>query len=120
MSKPIYKIMFFNNDEVYEVYAKQFVESDMFGFIEIEGFLFGERTSLVIDPTEEQLALEFKGVQKTYIPAHAIIRIDQVDKKGVAKISEAKGGSNVSRLPFTADHRTDKLLVIHHVWSVNG
>ena len=43
------------------------------------------------DPQEERLKREFEGVQQTYIPMHSVLRIDQVEKQGVAKISTVEG-----------------------------
>ena len=34
-------------------------QSDMYGFIVIENIVFGENTSVVVDPTEEKLKTEF-------------------------------------------------------------
>jgi hypothetical protein len=73
----------------------------MFGFIEVEELIFGEKTSVVVDPTEENLKTEFEGVKRTYIPMHSIIRIDEVEKEGSAKISEgSENGSNVMPFPI--------------------
>jgi len=80
--------MFHNQGKVYEIYAQNVHHSAMFGFIEVEKLLFGEKTSVVVDPTEENLKNEFNGVERTYIPMHSIIRIDEVEKQGTAKISE--------------------------------
>jgi hypothetical protein len=77
--KPIYKIVFHNQDKIYEVYAKSVHQGGLFGFIEIEQLIFGEKTSLVVDPSEENLKTEFSGVNRTYIPIHSIIRIDEVN-----------------------------------------
>jgi len=82
----IYKILFHNQGKVYEIYAKNVHHSAMFGFIEIEKLLFGEKTSVVIDPAEENLKNEFNDVERTYIPMHSIIRIDEVKRQGTAKI----------------------------------
>jgi hypothetical protein len=84
--KKIYKIIFNSQGKVFEIYAKQIVSGEMYGFVEVQGLLFGERTTLVVDPSEEQLKLEFNGVNKTYIPFHTIIRIDEVEKEGAGKI----------------------------------
>lgn len=98
---PIYKVIFVNQNEVYEVYAREIYQSDMYGFIEVEEFVFGERTQLVVDPSEEKLKNVFAGVKRSYIPMHAIIRIDEVEKEGVAKISESKGGgTNIANFPI--------------------
>jgi hypothetical protein len=50
---------------------------------------------------EEKLKNEFSGVKRSYIPLQAIIRIDEVDKEGSSKISDASpGDSNVASFPF--------------------
>jgi hypothetical protein len=84
--KRIYKIIFTNQGKVFEIYAKQVVSGELYGFVEAQGLLFGERTTLVVDPAEEQLKLEFNGVNRTYIPYHTIVRIDEVEKEGPGKI----------------------------------
>jgi hypothetical protein len=84
--KRIYKIVFTNQGKVFEIYARQVVSGELYGFVEAQGLLFGERTTLVVDPSEEQLKLEFNGVNKTYIPFHSIVRIDEVEKEGPGKI----------------------------------
>jgi len=100
MIKPaeIYKITFLNKGKVYEVFVKQVYQSDLYGFIEIEDFVFDERSQLVVDPAEEKLKAEFKGVKRSFIPMQAIIRIDEVDKSGVSKISN---GDNVAPFPVS-------------------
>ena len=52
---PIYKVIFLNQGQVYEMYAKQIYQSDLWGFLEVEEFVFGERTQIVVDPSEEKL-----------------------------------------------------------------
>jgi hypothetical protein len=91
MAEPLYKIVFVNRDKVYEVYARQVHESGLYGFIEIEELVFGEHTTVVIDPAEEKLKNEFSGVKRTYIPLHTIVRIDEVEKRGTAKIVALNG-----------------------------
>lgn len=96
MSKAnIYKVIFHNQGKIYEVYAKSVHHDAMFGFIEIEDIIFGERSSVVVDPTEENLKTEFEGVERSFVPMHSIIRIDEVKKEGTAKITEgvAKDGN---------------------------
>ncbi|MCI0351245.1 MAG: DUF1820 family protein [Acidobacteriales bacterium] len=84
--KRAYKIMFVNEGKVYEIYARRVDHGSLFGFIEVEGLLFGEKTTVVVDPSEERLQAEFAGVERTYIPLHAVIRIDEVEQRGVSKI----------------------------------
>ncbi len=52
-----------------------------------------------MDPTEEKIRTEFSGVERTFIPLHAIMRIDQVEKQGVSKISTVEDG-NVTQFPM--------------------
>ena len=108
MSKrdPIYKVIFLNQGQVFEMYAKQIYQSDLWGFLEIEEFVFGERTQVVVDPSEEKLKAQFEGVVRSFVPMHAIIRIDEVERLGTAKISEAKGTGNV--MPFPMPPMPDK------------
>ncbi len=88
MSKSIYKVIFINQGKVYEVFARQVYQAELYGFVAIEELIFGERTSVVVDPSEERLKTEFGSVTRTLIPMHAVIRIDQVKKEGTAKITE--------------------------------
>jgi len=88
---PIYRVAFVNQDKVYELYVRHVYPSDLWGFIELEGFVFGTRSELLVDPAEEKLRQQFAGVQRSYVPMNAIIRIDEVREEGVAKISDAKG-----------------------------
>ena len=75
---------------------------NMYGFVIVEDFVFGEMSSIVVDTSEEKLRAEFEGVNRSFIPMHEIIRIDQVKKRGVAKIiSTSKGAGDagaVSRI----------------------
>ena len=100
--KRIYRVTFRNDAEVYEVYCQKVGQSDLFGFIEIEGFLFGERSSVVVDPSEEKLKIELAGVERSLVPLHAVIRIDAVEKSGNSKVHAvgAKSGK-VTSLPTT-------------------
>lgn len=101
-SKHIYRISFYNQGNVYEIYARKVVPSDMYAFIEIEDIIFGERSKVLIDPSDEKLKSEFGGVKRTHIPMQAVIRIDEVEKAGQNKIiSNAGSDGNVARFPLT-------------------
>lgn len=100
-SSPIYKVIFHNLNQVYEVYARSIYQSEMYGFIELEEFVFGERAHIVVDPGEEKLKSEFAGVKRSFIPMHSVIRIDEVDKEGVVKVIDVKSGS-VTQFPYPA------------------
>ena len=100
--KSIYRIIFHGQGSIYELYAREVTQGAMFAFVEIGDIIFGERSKLVLDPSDEKLKAEFSGVKRTYIPLHAIVRIDQVEKEGRAKIrpgGDAERG-NVATFPM--------------------
>lgn len=97
-----YKVIFSQNDAIYEIFAKEISESDMFGFLEVEELVFDETSSIIIDPTTDKLKKEFANVKRTIIPMYAILRIDEVAKEGVAVKHEdvnIKPRSNVHKFP---------------------
>ncbi len=96
--KTIYKIVFLNDSKVYEIYARSVGQSNLLGFVEVEGLLFGERTQVVVDPTEEKLRSEFANVDRTFLPLHAVVRIDQVAKRGTARITAVTAAADKLRL----------------------
>lgn len=109
--KNIYRIVFFNQGKFYELYADAVYQSEMYGFVVVEGLLFDHKTSVLIDPAEEKLRDEFANVSRTLIPIHSVVRVDEVTKKGTGKIHETDGKSNVTPFPMglygTPPARTD-------------
>ena len=97
-SQPIFKVIFMNQGKVFEVYARSVSHGSLFGFIEVEELVFGSRSTVVVDPSEERIQSEFSGVTRTYLPLHSIIRIDEVEKQGVSKVSDVEG-NNVAQFP---------------------
>ena len=49
-SQKVYKVIFHNQGEIFEVFARHVYQSDMYGFIEVEEYLFGERSQLLVNP----------------------------------------------------------------------
>jgi hypothetical protein len=97
----IFRIMFVNQGKVYEIYARRVSHGELFGFIEVEDIVFGERATVVVDPAEERIKSEFDGVKRTYLPLHSVLRVDEVKKQGVSKITALEGGgANVSQFPL--------------------
>jgi hypothetical protein len=95
----IFKVIFLNQGKVFEIYARKVGHGQMFGFIEVEELIFGEKSSVLVDPAEEKIQTEFAGVKRTYLPLHSVIRIDEVRKSGVSKVTAADG-TNVAQFPF--------------------
>lgn len=95
----LYRISFVSQGEVYEIYARHVSQGGLFGFVEVEGIVFGERSKLLIDSSEERLKTEFDGVRRTYVPLHSVIRIDEVAKAGRGRITSGEG--KVATFPMT-------------------
>ena len=47
-SSHIFKVIFLNQGKVFEIYARKVGHGAMFGFIEVEELIFGERSSVVV------------------------------------------------------------------------
>ena len=102
-SNRIYKINFCSQSDIYEIYASEIAHNpDMYGFIEVSELIFGNNSQVVVDPAEEKLKSEFAGVKRTFIPMHAVIRIDEVEKEGVAKIRASEKSNNIHQFPMPA------------------
>ncbi len=96
--KHIYKVVFRHQEQVYELYAKSVFQGDLYGFVVIEDFLFGEKSAIVVDPSEDKLRAEFEGVSRSFVPMHEIIRIDQVKRQGPAKIISGQSESGKNKI----------------------
>jgi len=96
MSRPLFRVIFHNAGKIYELYAEGVGDAGLYGFVEVEGLRFGERSGLLVDPAEERLKSEFAGVERLYLPVHAIVRIDEVKRAGPARIHE---GGKVTPFP---------------------
>ncbi|MGL4858324.1 MAG: DUF1820 family protein [Enterobacteriaceae bacterium] len=97
-SQPLYRIQFMNNGKNYQLYVREVQQGALFGFLEIGDFVFDNHSSLLVDPSSEKLKTEFSGVTSSYIPLHAVIRIDRVTERGSARISDL--GDNVTPFPY--------------------
>lgn len=104
-ARKLYKIIFYNQDEVFEIYAAHVYPSEMYGFIEVEQLTFNERSQVLVDPGQEKLRTEFDGVKRTWIPMGAVVRIDEVEQAGTPRVSQAKGA--VTHFPGTSG-RSDR------------
>ena len=100
-TKSIYRVLFRNQESLYELYARKVGQGTLFAFVEVEEILFGNRGGVLVDPSEERLKSEFAGVKRTYIPLQAVVRIDEVEKEGTNKIvSLASPQGNVTHFPM--------------------
>ncbi|MFU8830994.1 MAG: DUF1820 family protein [Wenzhouxiangella sp.] len=102
----MFKVAFLNQAKVYELYCDKVSGSDLsYGFIELSGLVFEGDDSVVIDPTEERLREEFADVEVLHIPMHAVIRVEQVKKRGPCVIRDSKSGEKVTPLPLDGPRR---------------
>ncbi len=99
---PVYRVLFAQQGRVYEVYVRGVYQSDLYGFIEVEEFLFGERGRTIVDTSEERLRAEFQDVGRVFLPIASVLRIDEVERRGTARITDGKNSdqSNITRLPL--------------------
>lgn len=105
----IFKVTFHNQGKVYELFASSVGQGDLLGFVEVEGLLFGERSALIIDATEEGLRTEFEGVRRLWVPMHAVVRIDEVEKVGTPRTLAPDGpGGQMSVLPMPVSSRPSR------------
>ncbi|MFZ5534331.1 MAG: DUF1820 family protein [Pseudomonadota bacterium] len=102
MADKLFRVSFINQGKVYEVYARSVTQDFLFGFVTLEDLVFGTQTDLVIDPSEERLKAEFAGVGRSHVPLHALIRVDEVEQLGSARITPLEG--NVTPFPGTYAH----------------
>lgn len=102
----MFKIIFHNQNKVYELYCRKVSSSDIgYGFVEVRELVFEADESIVIDPTEEKLREEFAEAEGLHIPMHAVIRIEQVKKRGTCAIRDGKSGEKVTILPLDGPRR---------------
>ncbi|MCW8925089.1 MAG: DUF1820 family protein [Xanthomonadales bacterium] len=102
----LFRVAFLNHGKVYELYCTGVCTSGLLGFVEISGLVFGEKDSMVVDPTEERMRDEFDGVELLHLPLHSVLRVEQVRKKGQAVIRDQESGEKVTPFPVQPGSRT--------------
>ena len=97
----LYKVTFLSQGKSIELHARHVASSALWGFTEIGELVFdppGE--SIVVDPTEERLREEFKDTTLLHVPMHAIVRIEEVAKRGPLAIRDASSGDKIMPFPM--------------------
>ena len=82
--KPIYRILFVEQEEVKEIYAQYISEETLVGFIEAD---------TILNQGSRKPALSPNQVRRCYIPLHTILRIDEIITEKTVK------EDNISHLP---------------------
>ena len=93
--KTLYKIVFQSQGQVVELYARQVSQGGIFGFIEVEELVFGARSELVVDPSEEGIRSEYGEAKRLFLPLHAVLRIEEVEREGAARVRPAKEAAGI-------------------------
>ena len=110
MSKPdnekLFRIAFLNHGKVYEIFCTDVSTSGLWGFLEVSGLEFGDKDSVVVDPTEERMRDEFDGVEVLHLPMHSVLRVEEVRKKGQVVIRDRESGEKVTPFPVQPGSRT--------------
>ena len=87
--KTYYRVTFTNDtndeNELFQVCARHVSASDLYGMVEISGFIFPEN-KLVYNPGEERIRREFGDIERTWIPYHSIVRVDEVTESTASEI----------------------------------
>lgn len=99
-SNTLYKVTFLHLGKSYEVYARRVGSSHLWGFTEVAELVFDTAEGLVVDPTEERLRDEFRDTRVLHLPMQAIVRIEEVERKGKLTIRDAEGGATITPLPL--------------------
>ena len=106
MSQKIFKIKFIQVGEVYEIYAKNVYQSDFYGFIEIEGYIFNSKNNIVIDlkyfdgePVIKELKRISTPGRRVYTDVKNLPKVRQ--GLGIAIISTSKGVMSDSKARAT-------------------
>ena len=100
--KKLYRVIFFNQGKIFEIFARNVSQGNLFGFIEVEELVFGEKSTVIVDPNENTLKQEFENTKRVFIPLHSVVRIDEMEKTSALKPrvislegrSESSGGGS--------------------------
>jgi hypothetical protein len=101
MSKPdkLYRVNYINQNQVYEIYARQISTEQLLGFMSLSGIVFDHRDQVVIDPVEEQLKAEFSDVEVLHVPIQQVLKAEQVKTKKSCKIRALKQHNVITSMP---------------------
>jgi len=104
--KPLYKIIFFNQGKVYELFSEGVSSSGLWGFIEVSDLIFETGEGLVVDPTEEKMRQEFEHARVLHLPIQSVVRIEEVEKRGKCLIRDRESGEKVTPFPLSPPSRS--------------
>jgi hypothetical protein len=94
-TRKLYKISFLSAGRIYELYARRVASSELWGFTEVSELVFDVGEGVVVDPTEERLRDEFGTTRRLHLPMQSILRVEEVERRGAARIRDAASGEAV-------------------------
>jgi len=103
--RKLYKIVFLTQGKVYELYAKRIHSSELYGFVQVSDLIFDAQSSLLVDPSEERLRDEFAKTRHLHLPMHSVIRVEEVEERGIAVIRDAQTGEKIMPFPLSVPRK---------------
>lgn len=104
-ARKLYKVTFLSQGRILELYACHVASSGLWGFTEIGDLVFEQDHGVVVDPTEERLRDEFGNTKILHLPIQAIVRIEEVEKRGTPAIRDAASGEKIMPFPLVPPAR---------------
>ncbi len=97
----LYKVTFLSHGRSIELHARHVASSSLWGFTEVGELVFDAPTEGgLIDPTEERLREEFKDTHVLHLPMQAIVRIEEVTRRGTLRVRDAGSGEKIMPFPL--------------------
>src|SRR3569833_3378277 len=94
----LYKGNFHICGKLYELHAKKVhASAGLLGFVEVEGLMFDNGSTLLVDPTAERLKVEFAGTRRLYLPMPSVFLIEVVGGRGAGGGRGGRGGAGAAR-----------------------
>jgi hypothetical protein len=101
----VYKVVFLNQGQVYELFAENVDSSRLYGFIEAWDLVFDADERVVVDPVEERMRKEFADTERLMLPMQSVIRVEKVARRGTCVIRDRNTGDKVTPLPLDGPRR---------------
>jgi hypothetical protein len=80
----VYRTVFTHLDQVYTLYSKGVSEETLVGFIEVDSILSVSQDYLMSTETPDNgiplYLFQMEGIKRTYVPMHAVVRIDELTR----------------------------------------
>lgn len=97
----LYKVTFLSHGRSIELHARHVASSELWGFTEVGELVFdAPAEGRLVDPVEERLREEFRDTTILHVPMHAIVRIEEVARRGKLSIRETDPGEKITPFPI--------------------